>query len=172
MEGWAELFKHFLSSKLSSACLLVAATVLCLGPTYVRWIPAIPDGWKWVAFGVMIFTASQCTWWTVNAIFKWVSRSVLSVWKAVLPVRIEKLSKHEKFLLGFAAAAGGYLDLNRLEEHCRSRGDTNAPDMIQAKVAASNLIRWGLIDYTMTGDYHLTDMGNRFVLKYQEPANS
>jgi len=131
----------------------------------------VPDGWKWVAFGVMIFTASQCTWWIVSAIYRWIANCFVGVWKAVFPVRIQQLSKQEKFLLGFAAAAGGYLDLNHLEEHRRGR-DINAPDAVGAKVAASNLRRWGLIDYNMTGGYHLTDMGSRFVLKYQEPANS
>jgi hypothetical protein len=131
-----------------------------------------PDGWKWVAFGVMFFTASQCTWWIVSAIYRCASRGLVKVWKTVLPVRIEQLSNHEKYLLGFAAAAGGYIDPNRLEEHRQGRGDTNAPAPIEAKVAASNLRRWGLIDYNMTGGYHLTDMGNRFVLKYQAPANS
>jgi hypothetical protein len=127
MEGWAELFKHFLSSKLSSACLLVAAAVLCLGPTYVHWIPVAPDGWKWVAFGVMFFTASQCTWWIVSAIYRCASRGLVKVWKTVLPVRIEQLSNHEKYLLGFAAAAGGYIDPNRLEEHRQGRGGHRCP---------------------------------------------
>lgn len=172
MEGWAELFKHFLSSKLSSACLFVAATVLCFGHNYAQWIPEVPDGWRWIAFGVMVFTACQCVWWIFSAICQRILKSCVKIWKVILPVRIQQLSKEEKYLLGFATAASGQLDLQRLEEHRQFERDVNAPEPIVAKVAASNLLRLGLIDYNMMGGYYMTDMGNRFVVKYHEPVRS
>ena len=172
MEGWAELFKHFLASKLSSSCLLAASSVLCFGHSYAAWIPEVPDGWKWIAFGVMVFTACQVVWWIFSEVCQQVHKTFVKLWKSIFPVRIQQLGKYEKYLLGFAAAAGGYLDLGRIEEHRQLERDANAPEPIAAKVAASNLLKWGLVDYTMVGGYYITDMGNRFVLKYQEPARS
>lgn len=170
MEGWAELFKHFLASKLSSACLLIASITLCFGHDYAVWIPDVPEGWRWLAFGIMVFTGCQCLWWSISVAGRLVRRTASAAWKAIFPVRIQKLSKYEKYLLGFTSAAGGFLNLRRLEEHRQFETDSNAPDPIAAKVAASNLYKWGLLDYTIMGDLYLTDMGSRFVLKHQEPV--
>lgn len=95
MEGLAELLKHFLSSRLSSASLLVASTVLSFGPKYLNWVPEVPDEWKWAPFGVMIFTAGRCVWWSVTALAKWSGEQIPKLWQAAFPFKIGQATEDE-----------------------------------------------------------------------------
>ena len=156
LEGVSEVFKHFQGSRLASVALLAATGFLIFASRYVTWGPTVPDGWLWLVWAIMVFTAIQCAWWSVAGVSGVLKRGAVSLFKAMFPVRIQHLSKDEKFLLGYAAANSGNLFLDRLQNQLERNGMVDGPEPIAAQVAAANLVKYEFLSCGMMG-YFLTD---------------
>jgi hypothetical protein len=163
MEGWADLFKHFLSSKLSSFCLLITSAALFFGHHVFQAVPPVPESWNWVVFAVMIFTATQCIWWTLAGIeemFKDILKFIVHVKSFPEPLSPDGLSDIHKAILRSIEAGGVGRFIGTLDRAI-------FPDQLALEVAIQDLVASGLITAEM-GFINLSGYGQRFVLKYRD----
>ena len=158
MDGWADLLKHFLSSRISSVSLLATSAVFTLGPRYFDFIPSLPDGWQWAPFAVMVFTGMQCFWWGVKGLFTGIAS--LLPGEVARSIHPRALSADERLLLAAVAKYGNF----PLDKFARLGGFS---DPLAPKVAARKLSEHGLLDLGLSGGAFLTSEGEAFVMHFR-----
>lgn len=158
LEGVTDLFKYFRGSRLASAALLATTLCLSFGRRYSPLVPTVPSDWQWLLWAVMIFTALQCVYWSLEALVRVVRGAGRSVRKGVFPLKVRHLSEAEQFVLVVAADNGGHFFDERAEQY------NPRPEMIAISLAQENLARRGLMEMSFAGSY-LTESGKIFCLE-------
>lgn len=156
VEGVSEVLKHFQTSKLASAALLITSVFLIVGPRHYSFVPTVPEAWQWLVWAIMLFTAAQCCWWATSASYKSICRAASKFYKFCFPVKIERLSEAELTVLGTAAANAGYFNPDKYYER----------EPIAISLAVTKLVRHKLMCHGMMGGAFLTDEGKKFCLMH------
>lgn len=164
MNGLADLFKHFLGNKLLSVALLIASLTLVVGPHYTPLVPAIPGGWQWIGFGVMLVTGVQCSWWTTRGCWGMSAQLVPVVKRQLFPVLLKHLTKDEAMLLEILV-----LDYAHRNAEISSIGYTYGQcfsGQLALVEAAKSLEKRRFLLPVQRGYAGFTDEGRSFALKY------
>ena len=158
MEGWADLLKHFLTSRLSSASMFVTSAVFTLGPRHLDFVPALPEGWQWVPFAAMVFTGVQCTWWGLSSLLR---GSIKLIPKRRPPgLTPRSLTDDEKMLLAVVAKKGPMQ-----VEHLARWGAFSDP--FAPSVCAKSLAEKRLLDRGFGMSAGPTTEGKAFVMRFR-----
>lgn len=163
LDGVSDVLKHFQASKLASVALLTSSVLLIVGPHFATDVPKVPDGWAWLVWTVMIFTAVQCFYWAAAAVYGALGSVFSKLRKAIWPVKLEHLSNDERFVLAFAAAHGGHFIVEQMEAYA------NVPESIAVSLAESSLVKRGLMHQGMMGGSFMSDEGKKLVLTQRRP---
>jgi hypothetical protein len=164
MDGLADLFKHFIGDKLLSIALLIASLILIVGPHYTPLVPAIPGGWQWIGFGIMVVTGVQCSWWTIRGLWHASARFLPIVRRRLFPVLPKHLTKDEEMLLEILV-----LDYAHRSAQISSIGYTYGQyfsGQLALLDAAKSLEKRGLLLPIQRGYAGFTDEGRSFALKF------
>lgn len=157
LEGVSDVFKFFQASRLASAALLVTAACLIFGHQYFPVVPVVPVEWRWLIWAVMCFTGFQCAGWTLQALVRFTKNLLRASRRALFPVRLQKLSLAEQFVLTVATDNDG----NFFPEHAQRY--TPKPESIDISLAEQSLIRRGLMENGFMATT-LTEEGKKFCL--------
>jgi hypothetical protein len=157
-QGLADLFKHFLNSRLSSAAAF-GATAGYLTLAHLTTVPAPPVTFAWLGWLVMIFTGIQFAWWTVSA----APGTITAIYAGLirnLPIRFNKLSKAEKFVLQYLSEQETLLaSLYDIAKH------PGLPEPADSRVAAQSLVKRGLVASLKADRVMVTTKGARFLVE-------
>jgi hypothetical protein len=157
MDGIVNFFK-LLGSKLAIAGVCVTAAVFHFNPRVLE-IPPLPSDWKWVPVAMMILTGFFCAWWIAVAIYTVSKRAWRLFHRIVTAPRPSKLNDYEKKLLVYIAhdsILGASADRAIF------------PDRVALEVAALDLHKKRLLVTLPSGEWTLTGIGVRFLLRHRD----
>ncbi len=155
-QGLADLFKHFLNSRLSSAAAF-ASTAGYLALAHWTDVPSPPVSFAWMVWLVMIFSGFQCVWWSVSAMPGTLSGLYASLVRT-LPIKFSRLTKAEIFVLQYLSELP-HLQAS-LYDIAQHPGLTEPAD---SRVAAESLIKRGLVESLRSDRIKATPKGTRFL---------
>lgn len=161
-QGWADLLKHFLTSKLSSAALFLATGLAVVGPHFTDKIPSTPPTFLWAVFILMTFTGAQCAWWIITASADSTRHAVRKLKARLFRLTISKVTKDEALVIAilgedrFLSAEIYELSGNQLFEE---------PSLVM--LAVKSLEAYGIVE-VRRGRVTLTTAGQKFLTENRE----